>query len=54
MAYDINPTIKLTVSDKRKSILKNKNQRFATAGIKNYHSFVADLSGDQVGRSTND
>ena len=48
MAYDINPNIELTVSDKRESILENLHKRFAKAGIKKYHSFVADLSNDQV------
>lgn len=44
MAYDINPAIHLTASDKRQSILKNLTMRFAIAGIKNYEAFVADLS----------
>ncbi len=44
MAYDVNPNIELTVSDKRESILENLKKRFATAGIKNYQSFIADLS----------
>ncbi len=44
MAYDINPTIELTVSDKRASILDNLHKRFASSGIKNYKSFVADFS----------
>ena len=44
MAYDINPEIELTVSDKRESIFENLKKRFATAGIKKYNSFVADLS----------
>ena len=44
MAYDINSNIKLTVSDKRESILQNLHKRFAKAGIKKYHSFIADLS----------
>jgi 16S rRNA (cytosine967-C5)-methyltransferase len=44
MAYDINPNIELTVSDKRESILENLKKRFETAGIKNYRSFIADLS----------
>ena len=44
MAYDINPKIELTVSDKRGSILDNLKKRFAKAGIKKFHSFVADLS----------
>lgn len=44
MAYDINPAMQLTVSDKRESILKNLQQRFAKAVIKNYDSFIADLA----------
>lgn len=44
MAYDINPNIELTVSDKRESILENLKKRFATAGVKKYHAFIADLS----------
>ena len=48
MAYDINPNIELTVSDKRESILENLKKRFATAGIKKYHSFVADLLNGQA------
>jgi len=44
MAYDINPAIQLTVSDKRESILKNLRLRFEKAGIKNYSSFTADLA----------
>jgi len=45
MAYDIlNGQIELTVSDIRESILSNLKNRFETAGIKNYHSFVADLT----------
>jgi 16S rRNA (cytosine967-C5)-methyltransferase len=51
MAYDINPLINLTVTDKRKSILQNLQQRFAKAGIKNYTSFAADLSGVPVALS---
>jgi 16S rRNA (cytosine967-C5)-methyltransferase len=35
---------KLTVSDVRESILINLRQRFATAGIKSYKHFVADIS----------
>jgi 16S rRNA (cytosine967-C5)-methyltransferase len=46
LAYDINPVIQLTVSDKRESILKNLNQRFIKAGIKKYTSFVTDLATD--------
>jgi 16S rRNA (cytosine967-C5)-methyltransferase len=44
MLYDINPRIELTVSDIRGSILINLKKRFAEAGIKNYHSFIADLA----------
>ncbi len=44
MAYDINPRIQLTVSDKRKTILENLQKRFIKAGIKNYQSFVADFT----------
>ncbi len=44
MAYDISPSIQLTVSDKREAILKNLYKRFDKAGIKNYKAFVADLS----------
>ncbi len=44
MAFDIDPKIKLTVSDTRESILANLKKRFANAGIKNYESFVIDLA----------
>ena len=44
MTFDIDPKIKLTVSDTRESILANLKKRFASAGIKNYESFVADLA----------
>lgn len=45
LAYDIlNGQIQLTVSDVRESILQNLKQRFEVAGIKNYQSFVADLT----------
>jgi 16S rRNA (cytosine967-C5)-methyltransferase len=44
MLYDLNPGIKLTVSDIRESILINLKKRFAEAGIKNYTSFTKDLS----------
>jgi 16S rRNA (cytosine967-C5)-methyltransferase len=44
MAYDLNPEIKLVVSDLRESILINLRKRFANAGIKNYTSFTIDLS----------
>ncbi len=44
LAHDLNAGIELTVSDIRESILHNLDQRFRTAGINSYHSFVADLS----------
>ncbi len=45
LAYDmLNGNIALTVSDIRESILLNLKKRFAIAGIKNYKSFIADLS----------
>ncbi|HMK18040.1 MAG TPA: hypothetical protein VK492_07575 [Chitinophagaceae bacterium] len=44
MTFDINPRIKLTVSDTRESILANLKRRFSSAGIKNYESFVVDLA----------
>ena len=43
MAYDINPKIKLTVTDVRESILINLKERFRKAGIKHYASSVVDL-----------
>ncbi len=49
MAYDLIPEIELTVSDIRPSIIHNLNNRLKEAGIKNYHSFVADLSGGSPG-----
>lgn len=44
MAYDFISNIELTVSDKRESILQNLHKRFAAANVKNYKSFVADLT----------
>ena len=44
LAYDLFRNIELTVSDTRKNILQNLKLRFAKAGIKNYQSFLADLS----------
>lgn len=44
MAYDLDPSIDLTVSDIRPAILHNLSGRFDRAGIKKYRSFVADLS----------
>lgn len=44
MAKDVLGDIDLTVSDIRENILHNLKQRFAEAGIKQYKSFVADLT----------
>ena len=44
MVKDILGDIDLMVSDIRESILHNLENRFQQAGIKNYESFVADLS----------
>ena len=46
LLYDLTPHVDLTVSDIRKSILINLKKRFAKAGIKNYRSFIADLTND--------
>ncbi len=48
MAYDINPDIKLTASDVRKSILYNLDNRFESAGIEHYKSIQLDLSKPQT------
>lgn len=44
MAYDADPSIQLTVSDIRPSILHNLRQRFHRAGIHHYQSLLTDLS----------
>ena len=45
LLHDVIPNkIQLTVSDIRTSILANLKKRFAVAGIKNFKSFVADIS----------
>ena len=44
MAVDVFKHVQLTVSDVRDTILANLQKRFKTAGIKNFHSFEADLS----------
>jgi 16S rRNA (cytosine967-C5)-methyltransferase len=56
LAYDIFRHIDLTVSDVRESILVNLEKRFAAAGIKQYHPFIADLSTStlNIGNSTFD
>jgi 16S rRNA (cytosine967-C5)-methyltransferase len=52
LACDLLKNIKLTVSDTRKNILENLKKRFAKAGIKNYYSFVSDLSIPNPQKST--
>ncbi len=47
LLYDYFKEINLTVSDIRSSILHNLHKRFEEAGIKNYQSFVADVSSPQ-------
>ncbi len=44
MAFDMNNSIQLTVSDIRASILNNLRDRFKKAGIKRYDELTADLS----------
>ena len=44
MAYDYHPSLQLTVSDVRPSILHNLRQRFDRAGIRHYQSLLTDLS----------
>ncbi|MBS1744792.1 MAG: methyltransferase domain-containing protein [Bacteroidetes bacterium] len=44
LANDILQNIRLTVSDLRNSIIKNLQQRFQIAGIKDYTSIVADVT----------
>ena len=48
MIYDIYPTIDLTVSDIRESIISNLKKRFKKAGINNYKSFVIDLTASNL------
>ena len=47
LVYDCLPTVKITVSDIRESIIHNLNQRFRQAGIQHYQSFIADISSPQ-------
>lgn len=47
LAKDILENINLTVSDKRKGILKNLSDRLHRAGIQQNNSFIADLSGEK-------
>lgn len=44
MAFDLNNSIQLTVSDVRSSILNNLRNRFKKAGINRYDELTADLS----------
>jgi 16S rRNA (cytosine967-C5)-methyltransferase len=44
LAYDIRKDVDLTVSDLRPSIMQNLKHRFERAGIRDYRSFVSDLS----------
>lgn len=44
IAFDLLSRIHLTVSDVRQSILQNLHKRFEEAGIKDYNSFIADLT----------
>jgi 16S rRNA (cytosine967-C5)-methyltransferase len=44
LAYDHFKSIELTVSDVRATIIQNLKKRFAEAGIRNYRSFVSDLT----------
>lgn len=44
LAFDLNPSIKLTVSDVRESTLHNLRNRFHSAGIRNYKAVQVDLS----------
>ncbi|TMI77857.1 MAG: methyltransferase domain-containing protein [Bacteroidetes bacterium] len=44
LLYDLLPDLNLTVSDIRQSILANLKKRFARAGVRKYHWFVADLT----------
>ena len=49
MLHDIDPGLKITATDIRESILINLRKRFEQAGIKNYKSFVSDLSAPDIG-----
>ena len=43
---DLQPDVNLLVSDVRRSILENLQQRFAAAGIKHYEAQVADITAE--------
>jgi 16S rRNA (cytosine967-C5)-methyltransferase len=44
LLHDLAPSANLTVSDVRESIIANLKKRFARAGVKNFRSFVGDVS----------
>ncbi len=44
LAFDLYPQLHITASDIRASIIKNLRARFTAAGIRNYLTFLADLS----------
>src|SRR5690606_28514032 len=44
LLYQLEPQVKLTVSDIRNSILRNLDERFSVAGIKHYRRKIVDLS----------
>ncbi|GGB04543.1 Fmu (Sun) domain-containing protein [Puia dinghuensis] len=48
LAHDLYPDMDITVSDVRESILNNLRTRFQTAGIKKYHSFLVDLTHNDI------
>jgi len=48
LAHDLYPEMDLTVSDIRESILQNLRTRFQAAGITKYHTFLADLTRDDI------
>jgi 16S rRNA (cytosine967-C5)-methyltransferase len=53
LAKDVLKNISLTVSDLRPFIINNLQKRFKDAGIKNYRSFVADLTTNYQPPTTN-
>lgn len=46
LLLDQNPAIRLLVSDTRRSILRNLDERFEVAGIKHYRQKIVDLTSD--------
>ena len=54
LAYDLIPSVKLTVSDIRESIILNLKKRFAKAAITNYHALVIDLGKSNTPNSSFD